>query len=213
MLNLLLVIAYLLGGVNQNAIENYLRANLMDYANFEYRLVNPQKLEGKNYAIDYDREFTLKNRYGYIPVIIKNGKYEERTFVRVKLKLYKRTLVAGRKIKRGELLSRSDFQIRISDVTDLRGRALSDFSQIENSRARLNLREGEIVTADAVEKNDDIYPGEKVTALYRNGTVAVSFPVIARSGGRAGETVRVQREDGIIFKAKVLNKKEVTILE
>ncbi len=196
-----------------NVIENYLRANLIDYANFEYRVINARNFEGKDFTIDYDREFTLKNHYGYIPVKLKKGKYEERTFIRVNLKLYKKTLTARRKIKRGEKIGAEDFQLKINDVTNLRGLPVSDFSQIENSRARLNIREGEIITLDMIEKIDDVIPGEKITALFESGSVAVSFPVLARSGGKIGETIRVQRKDGIIFKAKILNKNAVTIIE
>ena len=213
MLNLLLVIAFLLGGSNGKLIENYLRANLIDYVNFEYRVINPQKFEKANFKIDYSREFLLKKHYGYIPVIVKNGKYKERTFITVNLKLYKKALVAARKIRRGEIVGKEDFQIRICDVTKLREKPVSDVAEIENSRARMNIREGAILTQGMIEKNDDIAPGEKITALYSNKTVAISFPVVARSGGKKGETIRVQRNDGIVFKAKVMNKKLVTILE
>ncbi len=213
MLNLILVIAFLLGGSNQKAIENYLRANLIDYVNFEYRVINPQKFEKANFRIDYSREFTLKNHYGYIPVIVKNGKYEERTFIPVNLKLYKKALVAARKIRRGEIVGKEDFQIRICDVTKLREKPVSGYAELENSRAKMNIREGAILTKGMIEKNDDVFAGEKITALYSNKTVAISFPVVARSGGKKGETIRVQRKDGIVFKAKVMNKKLVTILE
>ena len=213
MISLLLAIAFLLGGAKNGVIEDYLRSQLIDYANFKYRVVNSQKFADKNWFIDYGREFTLKNHYGYIPIILKNGKYEERTFITVNLKLYRRTLVAVRKIRRGEKLFPADFETRISDVTKLRSEALTDYSQIENCRAKMNVREGAVVTRDMVEKTDDIAPGEKITAIYANGTVAVSFPAVARSGGKKGEIIRVQRKDGIIFKAKVLNKKQVTILE
>lgn len=213
MLSVILSIAFLLGGANQDAIENYLRANLIDYAKFEYRVINPQIFEGKDYTIDYSRNFLLKNRYGYIPVILKNGKYGERTFIRVNLKLYKKVLVAERRIRRGEKVTPADFKEEVRDVSTLRGVALTDYSQIADARTRLNIREDAILTADMVEKNDDIFAGEKITAVYVNGSVAVSFPVIARSGGRKGETIRVQRNDGIIFKAKIVNEKEVTILE
>ena len=110
-------------------------------------------------------------------------------------------------------MGKEDFQIRICDVTKLHEKPVSDVAEIENSRARMNIREGAILTQGMIEKNDDIAPGEKITALYSNKTVAISFPVIARSGGKKGETIRVQRKDGIVFKAKVMNKKLVTILE
>ena len=211
---LLIPILFLIGGADNNKIiEDYLRANLLGYANFEYRILNARNIENADFTIDYGREFKLKNHYGYIPVIIKDGKYTRNTFVTVNLKLYQKALVASRRIRRSEKISRADFQLRICDVTNLRGKAVSDFSLIKNSRMRVNLRVGEILTEEMLEKNDDVYAGEKVTAIYSNGTVAVSFPAIVRRGGKRGEIIRVQRKDGIIFKAKVINKNEVTILE
>lgn len=213
MIKTLLVILLLFGGINKNVIDNYLRSNLMDYDKFEYRIVNPQILENGNYKIDYSRQFRLKNHYGYIPLIIKKGKYQERTFLTVNLKLFRKAFVSVRKIRRGENVSKADFILKLCDVTNLREKPITDLSLIENSRTIVNIRENSILTNGMIEKKDDVFAGEKITAVYNNGSVLVSFPVVVRSGGKKGETIRVQRKDGIIFKAKVINKNEVAILE
>ena len=64
-----------------------------------------------------------------------------------------------------------------------------------------------------VEKGKTVFAGNKVTAVYQNGVVQVTFPAIVRISGRVGEIIRVKRNDGIIFKAKVINNKEVEIVE
>jgi len=199
-------------GLRTGAIEEYLKANLINYDSFEYRLL-PTEANLNKMSIDESREFILKNKYGYIPVVVKGKNGERKSLITVRLKLMKKVLVANRLIRRGESISSGDFTFREEDVTGLRFPPLTSFTEDENLKSKINIREGEILTRNMIEKGAAIFAGNKVKAVYASGAVVVTFDAEARSAGRVGEVIRVKRNDGIIFKGKIINKNEVKIVE
>ncbi len=214
MINLLYILILLMfpHGLRTDAIKEYLHANLINYDSFEYRLL-PTESNIKSMSIDESREFVLKNKYGYIPVIIKGKNGERKSLITVRLKLMKKVAVANRLIRRGENISPEDFTIREADVTGLRFPPVISLRDKGNLKSKVNIREGEILTRNMIEQGEIIYAGNKVKAVYSTGAVMVTFDAEARSAGKVGEVIRVKRNDGIIFKGKIINKYEVKIVE
>ncbi len=200
-------------GISDNAIHDYLEANLINYDSFSYRLLQPVQNTKGTIKIDMSRNFILKNRYGYIPIVIEEGKVKRKSLIAVRLKLMQKVLVANRTIKRGERLSAEDVKITIKDVTDLKVKPAKTVNEISGMQARTNIRDGKIVTGNMIEKGKTVFAGNKVTAVYKNGVVQVTFPAVVRIAGKVGDVIRVKRDDGIILKAKVINNKEVEIVE
>jgi len=200
-------------GISDDAIHDYLEANLINYDSFSYRLLQPVQNTKGTIKIDMSRNFILKNRYGYIPIVIEEGKVKRKSLIAVRLKLMQKVLVANRTIKRGERLSAEDVKITIKDVTDLKVKPAKTVDEISGMQARTNIRDGKIVTGNMIEKGKTVFAGNKVTAVYKNGVVQVTFPAVVRIAGKVGDVIRVKRDDGIILKAKVINNKEVEIVE
>ena len=200
-------------GISDDAIHDYLEANLINYDSFSYRLLQPVQNTKGTIKIDMSRNFILKNRYGYIPIVIEEGKVKRKSLIAVRLKLMQKVLVANRTIKRGERLSAEDVKITIKDVTDLKVKPAKTVNEISGMQARTNIRDGKIVTGNMIEKGKTVFAGNKVTAVYKNGVVQVTFPAVVRIAGKVGDVIRVKRDDGIILKAKVINNKEVEIVE
>ncbi len=215
MINLLYILIFVLfpRGISEGEIHDYLKANLINYDSFSYRLLQPVEDTKGTVKIDLERNFILKNRYGYIPIVIKEGKGKRKSIIPVRLKLMQKVFVANRTIKRGERLSAEDVKLKIKDVTDLKFKPIKSVDEIVGMQTRINISDGRIITDNMVEKGKTVFAGNKVTAVYQNGVVQVTFPAIVRISGRVGEIIRVKRNDGIIFKAKVINNKEVEIVE
>ncbi len=200
-------------GLSPDTIESYLRANLIDFDSFEYRVVSQDIGKDENISIDYSRTFLRKNKYGYIPIILKGKLGKRKSLLTVRLKLLKKVAVANHTIRRGETISKDDFVLKTKDVTGLRFPPITTLDGKVNFKARVNIRDGEILTDNMIEKGETIFVGNRVNAIYESGVVVVSFPAEARSSGRIGDLIRVKRNDGIIFKGKVINNKEVKIIE
>jgi flagella basal body P-ring formation protein FlgA len=215
MTNLLFILILMLfpRGISEGEIHNYLEANLINYDSFSYRLLQPLQDTKGAIQIDMKRNFILKNRYGYIPVVIEEGKVKRKSIIPVRLKLMQKVLVANRTIKRGERLSAEDVKLTLKDVTDLKFKPINRVDEISGMQARTNIYDGKVLTSNMIEKGKTVFAGNKVTAVYQNGVVEVTFPAVVRIAGRVGDVIRVKRDDGIILKAKVINNKEVEIVE
>ncbi len=199
-------------GLKLDTIEEYLHANLIDFDSFEFRLL-PNENELKSMKIDESREFILKNKYGYIPVVIKGKNGERKSLITVRLKLMKKVAVANHLIRRGEKISPEDFVFRSADVTNLRSEPVTLINANENLKSKVNIRKGVVLTKNMIEQGEMIFTGNKVKAIYEKGDVVITFDAEARTSGRAGEIIRVKRNDGIIFNGKIINRSEVKIIE
>jgi flagella basal body P-ring formation protein FlgA len=200
-------------GISEGEIHDYLEANLINYDSFSYRLLQPLQDPKGTIQIDMKRNFILKNRYGYIPVVIEEGNVKRKSLIPVRLELMQKVFVANRTIKRGERLSAEDVKLTLKDVTDLKFKPIKRVDKISGMQSRTNIYDGKIITGNMLEKGKTVFAGNKVTAVYQNGVVEVTFPAVVRIAGRVGDVIRVKRDDGIILKAKVINNKEVEIVE
>ena len=219
MINLVLSILLILGSVDENeSLDSYLNEKLSSFKKFEYEIVSlPKYIESINderLIISGDRKFKFNYGFAYAPVDIKlSNEKTINSFLTLKIHLYDDVLVALRKIRRGETLSKSDFIIEEREITHLRNKAVQDWDKLGFFRASTNIGEEAILQKNMVETLPDIRIGEKVFAYSTVGSVTVSFPVLVREDGRVGEKIRVVRDDKLVFKAIVIDSKKVKIIE
>ena len=64
-----------------------------------------------------------------------------------------------------------------------------------------------------IEKIPDVKRGTRVNAIFQKGIVNISFTGTARTEGKIGDIIKVKRDDNKIFKAKIINPKQVRIIE
>ncbi|KAB2837403.1 MAG: flagellar basal body P-ring formation protein FlgA, partial [Melioribacteraceae bacterium] len=135
------------------------------------------------------------------------------SIVTLKINLYDEVFTSVRKIKRGEIISQNDFSVCEKEITHLRNNAVDISKMLNNVQASVNIGENMILQENMIEKLPDVKAGDKVFAFSNVGTVTVTFPVTVREDGRTGETIRVLRDDKLIFKAVVIDSKNVKIIE
>lgn len=199
-------------------LENYLQQKLEQYSRFEYKIISVPKglseYDENKLEILSDGNFKLNGSYAYVPVKLKYDKnLISNSYVTVRVNLFAEVLVASREIKKGELLHPGDFGKAEVDITSLRTQPFIYEEIINEYRARTSVTTGAVLEDYMVEKAPLINTGDMVYATLANRSVTIEFPVYARTAGGKGETIRVNDDSKRIFKAEVIDSKNVKIIE
>lgn len=202
--------------INALSIDEYLLKELSEYSKFEYEAAafpsDVQKLDDERISIDNNRSIKLNGSFLYVPIELKkeNGQLLKST-ITLKVKLYKYVYVSLNSIKKGELISVSEFDYIEKEVTGIR--SSTDINFNKKYRARTNITESSILELGLIEENPIVNIGSEVNAFKVVGNVMVSFTAKARQEGKLGESIKVLREDNKVFKAEVLDSLNVKIIE
>lgn len=214
MLNLLLILLITLSTPDKlkDKIEEYLDQKLSGYQKYEFEISYAPK-ETDNLIIDDDRDFKLSNDVAYIPVKSVNGKSSSLSFVTVKLKLFDEVFSAKRNINKKMILSDEDIEIKLVDVAKIRGTALTENDIPNTFRTKSLIKKGDVIISELLEKIPVIQNGDLISAHVQQGNVMVSIDVIARQEGCVNDVIRIASKDKKLFKAKVIDSKNVSIIE
>ena len=213
--NLIISFALLFGGNSfQKRIDNYLKNHLAEFEKYEFKI---KSVPGKNGSLDNvkineEKDVKIHGKYCYVPVIISKGNRTFSSLVTLELKLYDKVLVARRDLKRGENLSRSDFNLITKEVSRLRANLVNKTTPVEFFRVRRTIKSGEILTANKIEGIPAIKKGDKIVANLVSGNILITLDAIAKQDGLIGEKIRITA-DRKIFKAEVIDKFNVKIVE
>lgn len=220
MSSLLLIFLGLFSFNNNNVDEltNYLNNKLKNYSKVVWEVSSLPKeitsLNDEKLIINKDAELKIKGDFIYLPVKIKrnSGKYVN-SVVTLKVKLYKQVYTAIKVIQKGSLIDESDLMLLEVDVSGLRSEPITNFRDNKKYRAKVTIKDGTIIEANNVEELPLVLIGDVVKAIKNTGTVTISFMAKSKDEGKIGEIIRIQREDGKTFKAKIESKEIVTIVE
>lgn len=208
-----IVFLFFTGAGVDNLVNDYLSEKLSGYEKIEYQIVNAPE----NYSsieIDNEREFKLAGNTGYIPVIIKkNNSRGSSSYISVKLSMYQYVLVALKDVKKGEPLSPEDFDIRLEDVSKIKGNAITNPGLIETFRSKFTIKENTILVKQIVEGVPVMFVGDKINANVVQGSVVISTDAYARQEGGVGDIIIVRTSDNKQFRAEIIDNKNVLILE
>ncbi|MGK9477078.1 flagellar basal body P-ring formation chaperone FlgA [Melioribacter sp. OK-6-Me] len=195
----------------KSKLQNYLSEKLSEYSRFSYK-VNGLPINNSRIEIDDSRQMRISNRYAFLPVQVYDAYNNiSNSFITIEIELYKTVLTANRKIKKGEILNADMFDSSEVEITSIKGTPLFKIDEIAGKRSRTDINEGVVVTEEIIEPVPDIYLDSKVTLHVIKGNVDVSVEATARQEGRIGEIIRVITADNKIFKARIIDKKNVIL--
>ncbi len=199
-------------GLNDTSvIDDYLRRSLIDFHSYEYEIVTDVK---SNFAIDEERKFSLRNGYMHVPVLLLvNKNHEKKSSITLKVKLFKKVLVANKDIQAGDEITLNDFNQEIREITNTRSKVVTDYSSLENKKAKRRLDKGDLLHERMLSEIPLISRGDIINAFLEYGSVVISFKASSRGVGSKGDKIRVERDDKRIFIAKVIDKNNVKIIE
>ncbi len=198
----------------QEDLNNYLKKNLNGkFEEYNYEILQMPKTYSK-IEILKNSDFNINGNMIYVPVKIyqSNSRVVE-SIISVKLKIFKNVLEAARDIKANEKLTDKDFVQKKIDVAGMNVSPITSSSKIAGMQSSEFIKAGEIINSLIIEPIPVVKAGSPVLAKYNNGNVMVNFNAISRQDGIAGETITVISADKKLFKAKVVNSKEVIIIE
>ncbi len=194
-------------------LDNYLKKNLSGYQDYKYEILQlPSSY--KKIELLKPNEFNLSGNIIYIPVYIvdKSGR-EFRSILSVKLKLFKNVLVAEKNISQKAVLCENDFTLKKEDITQIKGTPVYSLKDISHLRSAVFIKSGSILVDQMTEKIPVVKIGDELYARYISGNVIVSTVVFARQEGVINQIISVITKDKKLFKAKVIDSKNVIIVE
>ena len=210
LLLLSLVFTFIGNGNLHNEVDNYLKVKLSAYDKYEFEIVNAPhdaliKLAG-------DDNVKLNGSYIYLPAdIVCRDNTIKKTFLTVKLKLFKNVFAAAVDIPSKAVLEKTDTIIELADITNCSGEVITADSSFKNVRSRSFIKKGTVMLEDYLEPVPDIKAGDRVTAIVRAGNVVISTNAEARQEGITGDIIRVVTKDKKMLRAKIIDSQNVII--
>ncbi len=219
MIPFLLIITNLFSfNIDKDELNNFINSKLTGYTKIVWEVSTLpngiNSLDDNKLQINKEGNLKLNGEYLYVPVKIKrnDGKFSN-SVVTLKVKLYKLVYTAIKVIQKSSIIDVSDLMMLESEVTGLRSKPVTDFEEGKTYRAKVTIKDGSIIEENFVEELPLILIGDKVKAYKQVGGVTISFDAKAREEGKLGEIIRIIRDDGKTFKAKIENKETVIIIE
>jgi len=194
-------------------LKKYLDENLKSFFKYEYQVEKMPKLFTK-IDINYEKTFRLSKNYGYVPVKIfdKNNSVNP-TIIVVKLKLFKNVFVATKNINKGQDISSDKLISKLEDISELSNILVDETKDILKYRSRMFIKEGTILTEELIEPIPIINNGDKVILHAGRNGVDISMEVMARQGGCIGDVISVSNMSSKLYKAKVIDKFNLILVE
>ncbi len=194
-------------------LKNYLNDKLNKYVKYEYQIVQvPQ-----NYSrieINYEKQSRLIKNYFYVPVKIYDSKnLPSGALLTIRVKLYKNVLVASNEIRRNENLSANLFDVKIEDVSLYEGKTLNVDDNLANFRSKVLVKAGTILSKYMIEPVPIVSKGDKIILHTGRTGVDISIDVIARQDGCAGDVISVYANGSKLYKGKIVDKNNLTLVE
>ena len=135
------------------------------------------------------------------------------SYITLKLKLYKKVFVANNLLKRNQPISSSDLNIEKIDVSEINGTPLTSADNVSDFQTKINIKPGTILINEIVEPKPVITKGEKISARVIRGKVMLTVDAFSRQDGAEGEVIKIRTNNNKQFSAKVIDSKNVLIIE
>lgn len=194
-------------------IRAKLEAEFTNHKKVEFSVVKFPK-DYESFNLKEDEEINIIGTTAYIPinVVDKFGR-SKRTTLSVRVKVFEDVFVAVNNVEKWQQLNATDFQLVEKEVTSLRGEIITSFGEILGQRADRFIKKGDILTKESIEIMPIVFPDDKLEASSTIGNVKVSFTAFAKQEGSVGDIIRIRTNDNVIYKAEIIDFKNVLIVE
>ncbi|MGE5682173.1 MAG: flagellar basal body P-ring formation chaperone FlgA [Bacillota bacterium] len=196
-------------------LDSYLKEQLKSYERYDSEVISSPKLQpGEKLAIDTERQMKLAGNMAYVPVkIVHNSSRSSQSVISLRVKLFRNVFVAKTPVKYGQELKAADFELKLTDISQLRGTAIENLAEIHSAKTKNNIRQGDVLIKEVLMPLPVVRSGERISALFQRGNVVITLDATAKQDGSPGSTVRIQTPDGKFFRAKVIDANSVKIQE
>jgi len=194
-------------------IKNKLEKEFSGYSRVEFEILKAPKNTIKVSFNETD-DINIIGNIAYVPVLAvdKRGR-RKRTTISVKVKLFDKVYVSMKDIKKWEPINAGNFELVEKDISSVRGKIVASLGEVIGKRAGRNIRKGDILTSESLDKMPIIFPGDKVLAASIVGHVQISFNAISKQEGCVGDIIRIRTSNNDVYKAEIIDEKNVLIVE
>jgi len=194
-------------------IKDKLQSEFSSYKRVEFEVVNAPK-NFKTIKTKENDNVNVVGSMAYLPVNIVDNKGKNiRTNLSFRVKIYDDVYVAIKNIEKRDQLLPTDFQLAEKEITSVRGKIINSIGAIIGARASRFIGKGDILINEATENLPAIYAGNKVNAASVVGNVQISFSAIAKQEGSIGDIIRIKTNTNDIYKAEIIDSKNVLVIE
>ena len=194
-------------------LDSYLKIQLSHYNSWEYEIVrmpeNTRKIE-----IIKENQLNIQGNMAYVPVKITDSSGRKaKSFLTLRIKLFQKALISTKTIERKMDITGADVSYKLVDVSQLQGTPISSIEEIKSLRSKIHIIPGTVLLKEMMEEIPVVRFGDRVTASVIYGNVLVTTEATAKQDGTVGEIISVVTSDRKEFKAKVIDFKNVSIVE
>lgn len=135
---------------------------------------------------------------GILPLSVRvsvNGDYEKIIRTQVKLKAFRKVVVARHPIGRLRPITMADLALKKVDIGRLPPDPLTDLNTAVGKRTRSNVMVGSVLRTDAIELPPVVKRGDMVLIVAQSSGLRITAIGEVRSSGRAGDRVKVVNVD------------------
>jgi len=194
-------------------IKDKLQSEFSLHKRVEFEVVNAPK-NFQNIWMNPKDDISVIGSVAYVPVNVKDSEGKNiRANISVRVKIYEDVYVSIKNINKRDQLLPNNFQLVEKEVTSIRGEIINSLGQIIGSRSNRFIGKGDILTKEFLEKMPVIYSGDKVSAMSIVGNVKISFGAFAKQEGSIGDIIRIRTTENEIFKAEIIDYKNVLVIE
>jgi flagella basal body P-ring formation protein FlgA len=206
---------FLLGQSNSfdTQLKKYLDEKFSGYIKYEYQVSGmPQKYS--NVEIDNEKNATVSKNYIYVPVkVYDDKKIVSSSMITIKVKLFKNVFVARKEIRRGENLEPNYFQLKDVDVAPNSDKIFDLVDELVKYRSKVMIKDGAVLSEEMVEPIPVVKKGDNLILHTAGSGVDISQEVIARQDGCIGDVISVHAKMNRLYKAKIVDKKNLILVE
>ncbi|MFH1389787.1 MAG: flagellar basal body P-ring formation chaperone FlgA [Candidatus Margulisiibacteriota bacterium] len=146
------------------------------------------------------------------PVQVKTKGETSKLFVRAKVEVLKKVVVAARKLPRNKALQSEDFKYEVRDVAMLPQKYLTAIETLLGKETKIPVPQNSTVFEWMLREPAVIRAGSEISLVVVASDLGVRADGLALENGYLGEQIKVRKKDSpkILF-GKVLSEKEVEV--
>ncbi len=104
-------------------------------------------------------------------------------------------------------------KLKSSILIRIHGTPLTSISNVSDYRCKINIKPETVLIKEIIEPKPVIYKDDKISARVISGKVMLSVDAFSRQDGAEGDVIKIRTKDNKQFTAKVIDSKNVLIIE
>jgi flagella basal body P-ring formation protein FlgA len=147
------------------------------------------------------------------PIKVYDGdKIDEKIFVRTKVGVFKKVIVAKNKIRRGQLIKKEDIAAEERDIAMLPDKYFFNLEKVANNEAKTSISQNGTIFKWMVRKVPLIHRGEKATIIVKGENLILKTMGRVLADGYLGEKVKIKREETkMVLEGELVSADEIEV--